>query len=159
MRRKALFLLLWCCLLTTMGMQATTNKMLVVETNGGKFSFVLSDNLQITFNGQTMTISTGSDIQGFEIADVTQYYFEDNATNVKDLQTGELRISQRDYQQIVVEGILPLSAVKLYAMDGKELLGRITLSDGRATVSLLSLPKGVYVISANKKQNIKIIKQ
>lgn len=134
--------------------------MLVVETNGGgKFSFVLSENLQITFSGQTMSISTGSDIQGFEIADVIQYYFEDNATDVKELQAGELRISQSDYQQIVVEGIQPSSVVKLYAMDGKELPGRVTLSDGRATVSLLSLPKGVYVISANKKQNIKIIKQ
>ena len=139
---------------------AATDRLLVVETTDGeKVSFALSANPQITFSGQTLHLNTDSQSQDFEIAKVAQYYFLDNTVGIAKPQFGELRISQTSNEQITVEGLQPSAAVRLYAADGREMPGRITRSDGRAVISLLSLPKGVYIISTDNKQNLKIYKR
>lgn len=153
-------LLLLCLVFAAHITSAATDRLLVVWTTGGeKVSFALSANPQITFSNQTLCIKTDSQSQNFEIAQVAQYYFEDNATAIAKPQFGELRISQTGNEQITVEGLQPSAAVRLYAVDGREMPDRITRSEGSIVISLLSLPKGVYFISTDNKQNLKIYKR
>jgi hypothetical protein len=143
-----------------MSVQAATSKLLIIETtSGGKISFTLSANPEITFVGQTMQVVSATGAQNFEIVNVAQYYFETLSSGIKELQQGELRISQWGNEQLIIDGVLPSSAVRLYSIDGKEIDSNVTISDGKATVFLQSLPKGVYIISANKSQNIKFNKR
>lgn len=118
MIRKTIFL--YILLLAAFCAQAA-NKLLVVEMpDGGKVYFALSENPELTFNGQTMRIMTTLKSQGFEIANVAQYYFTDETTGIKALKTNELRISQSGDGQVTIEGLQPSSAVRLFSLDGKE---------------------------------------
>lgn len=155
--KKILLLLL---MIVAYNVQATADNLLIVETNdGGKVSFELSSSPEITFNGQTMQVNTVFKSQSFEIANVAQYYFKSILTGMKDLQQGELRLCQPSNDKLVIDGLHSSSNVRLYSIDGKDLSDHISVSDGKAVISLLSLPKGVYIISANKSQNIKIYKR
>ena len=153
-------ILLFITLLAAFSAQAA-DKLLVVETtDGGKIYFALSESPELTFSGQTMLITTTTRSQDFEIADVAQYYFSGETTGTKALKANELRISQSGDGQVTIEGLHPSSVVRLYSLDGKEQPASVTYADGgKATVSLSSLPKGTYIISANKQQTIKINKR
>ena len=153
-------ILLFIVLFAAFRMQAADKLLVVESTDGGKVYFALSDTPELTFSGQTMLITTATQSQDFEIASVAQYYFADEVTGVKALKANDLRISQSGDGLVTIEGLQPSSAVRLFSLDGKEQPASVTYADGgKATVSLSSLPKGIYIISVNRQQNIKINKR
>lgn len=148
------------CLLLTLTCIKAAERMLVIETtSNGRQSILLSDKPEITFSGQTMLISSAVGNYNLEISDIVQYAFENVATGVAQLLSDELRIFYPANDQIAIEGIKSPSDVRLYAVDGRELPVQVSVNGDRVTVSLSMLPKGVYIISANKKQNLKIYKR
>ena len=139
---------------------SATDKLLVIETaDGSKTVFALSANPELTFSGQTMLLNVGAQSHSFEIADVAQYYFEDDVTAIDKLGAVKLRLRHAGNNKIIVEGLSPTSDVRLYSVDGSQMPVITTVADGKAIISLSSLPKGIYIISANKNQNIKIYKK
>lgn len=139
----------------------TALQQLVVETNDKqKAYFALEEGPELSFNGATMIITTKSSCHSFEIADIAQYYFTDETTVIKELKANDLRISKSGNGQVTVEGLQSSSTVRLVSLDGKLLPAFVTYSDtGKATINLSSLPKGTYIISINKRQNLKINKR
>ena len=148
-----------CLLLTLTGVKAA-DRMLIVETiTNGRLSIRLSDNPEIKFSGQAMLISSAAGNYSLEISDIVQYAFESVATDIVQLPSDELRFSYSASGQIAIEGTESPSDVRLYAVDGRELPVQISANGDRITVSLSMLPKGVYIISVNNKQNLKIYKR
>ena len=136
------------------------DRLLVVEmTNGDKVSFALSAHPEITFSGQTMHMKTDSQSQDFEIANVSNYYFESVTTGIVEPQAKDLHISNLGNGQIVVSGINSPSEIKLYATGGLQVQANLSYSEGKAVIFVSSLPKGVYILSINKQQNIKFYKK
>ena len=155
--KKIIFLFM---MFAAFDVQAATNKLLIVVTNdGNKVSFDLSSNPVITFTGQVMQINSTFLSQDFEITNVAKYFFENSSTSFKELEQGELRISYSDRNQLSIDGLQQSSSIRLYSVDGKEIPGCISTSDDKVVVNLISLPKGIYIISANNSQNFKIYKR
>jgi len=148
-----------CLLLTLTGIKAADRTLVIETATNGKMSIRLSDKPEITFSGQTMLISSAAGNYSLEISDIVQYAFESVATGVAQLHSDELRFSYSANDQITIEGVDSPSDVRLYAADGRELPAQVSANGDRLTVSLSMLPKGVYIISANNKQNLKIYKR
>jgi len=148
-----------CLLLTLTGIKAADRMLVVETTTNGRLSVRLSDNPEITFSGQSMQISSAAGNYSLEISGIVQYTFESVATGVAQLPSDELRFNYSPGGQIAIEGAESPSAVRLYAVDGRELPAQVSANGDRISVSLSMLPKGVYIISANNKQNLKIYKR
>ena len=148
-----------CLLLTLTGIKAADRTLVVETTTSGRLSIRLSDNPEITFSGQTMLISSAAGNYSLEISDIVQYAFESVATGLGQVPSDELRFCYSANGQITIEGAESPSDVRLYAVDGRELPIQVSANGDRITVSLSTLPKGVYIISANNKQNLKIYKR
>lgn len=158
MRKKTI--ILFIVLLAAFSAQAADIQLVVETTDGEKVYFALSDPPELTFSGKNMRIATTLKSQDFEIANVMQYYFTAESSGIKELKANDFRISQSGNGQVAIEGLLPSSAVRLFSLDGKLQPAQVTYSDsGKATINLSSLPKGTYIISVNKQQNIKINKR
>ena len=139
---------------------SATDKLLVIETaDGSKTVFALSANPELTFNGQTMLLNVGAQSHSFEIANVAQYYFENDVTAIDGLQSVKMRLRYNGSDKVVVEGISADADVRLYSTNGTLINGSVAAANGHAAISLSSLPKGIYIISVNKNQNIKIHKK
>lgn len=153
-------ILLFIALLAVFDVWAADKLLVVEKTDGGKVYFELSESPELTFNGQTMLIATAMQSQDFEIANVAQYYFTDETTDIKALKANDLHICQCSNEQITIKGLQPSSVIRLYSLDGREQPASIRYTDGGITIINLSfLPKGTYIISANKQQNLKIYKR
>lgn len=139
---------------------SAVDKLLVVETaDGSKTVFALSANPELTFSGQTMLLNVGAQSHSFEIANVAQYYFEDDVTAIDRLETVRLRLRYTDSSKVIIEDISPHADVRLYSTNGTLINSSVATANGQAVISLSSLPKGIYIISVEKNQNIKIHKK
>ena len=152
------FLLL--CLMIVAQTASAADKLLVIETTDGtKTVFSLSANPEMTFNGQTMLFNVGAQSHSFEITNVAQYYFEDDVSAIDGLESVKLRLRYAGSEKVIIEGISPHADVRLYSTNGTLINGSVATANGQAVISLSSLPKGIYIISVNKNQNIKIHKK
>ena len=139
---------------------SANNSVLVVESVGGdKVTFSLSSMPQITFSNQTMLITTGSQVESFELANVAQYYFESETDGIQSVPREALLVRYAGGDEVVLQGLSPSARVTLYSADGRQRSVPVTYGDGSATLSLASLPQGVYILSANNSQTIKIYKR
>ena len=155
--RKTLFLL---CLMIFAQTASATGKLLVIETtDGSKAVFSLSANPELTFSGQTMLLNVGAQSHSFEIANVAQYYFENDASAIDEMESVKMRLRYTGSDKVVIEGISQNANVKLYSTSGTLINGSVATTNGQAVISLSSLPKGIYIISVNKNQSIKIHKR
>jgi len=142
------------------GAQAANNKLLVVETTGGeKVSFELATAPVITFEGQVMLITTSTQSQSFEIANVAQYYFDDIPVGVQAVRQETLRIRYAGGDDVVILGLQPADNVSLYAADGRAMPAAVSYNGQGAVISLAALQQGVYIISANNSKTVKIYKR
>ena len=145
-----------CLMLAAQGV-AAADKLLVIEAvDGGKTVFALSAYPELSFSGQTMLLNVGTQSHSFEIANVAQYYFENDVTAIDGLESVKLRLRYTGSDKVIVEGISADADVRLYSTNGTLINGSVATANGHAAISLSSLPKGIYIISVNKKQNIKI---
>ena len=152
------FLLL--CLMIVAQTASAADKLLVIETTDGtKTVFSLSANPELTFSGLTMLLNVGAQSHSFEIADVAQYYFESDVTAIDGLESVKLRLRYTGSDKVIVEGSSPNADVRIFSTSGTQINGSVATANGQAAISLSSLPKGIYIISVNKNQNIKIHKK
>ena len=90
---------------------------------------------------------------------MAQYYFENDASAIGELESVKLRLRYTGSDKVVIEGISADADVRLYSTNGTLINGSVATVNGQVVISLSSLPKGIYIISVNKNQNIKINKK
>lgn len=152
--------LLFCMLLVAYGAQAADNRLLVVETAGGeRVTFELAASPRITFSNQTMLITSSAASHSFEMADVARYYFETTPVGVSTLQKESLHIRYAGGDEIVLPGRKSTDDIRLYAADGRQMPAAVSNGAEGAVVTLAQLPKGIYIISVNNSQTVKIYKR
>lgn len=134
-------------------------KALIVERqNGTKTTFILAEQPELTFADKALHISVSGKSTDFEIGDVKQFYFGDAATDIAAPQADGLRVVCQSDDKIVIEGVGAHAVVQLFALNGTRLTGHASVADGRAEVTLTSLPKGIYLIKINQ-QTFKIYRK
>lgn len=156
------YILFLAFLLVSIISQAESDRLLIFETTGGiKVSIALSDNPELTFSGQTMIVKTNAKTQKIEVSKIEKWYFENVTTGINIIRGDDKPIiNKANNDEIIVEGLSSTPKVQIYSIDGKKQSVKVFLDEGgRSIINISSLPKGVYIVSINKLNSIKIFKQ
>lgn len=124
---------------------------MVVETKtDGRVVFFFDENPEMAFSGGSVFFETTSEKVDYPMSDVTEIKFERVKTSgIDDASLREVRFFFTD-DRLTVEGLNPSALVTLYSVDGSARLQDTADADGTAVLPTGTLPKGVYVVTADK---------
>ena len=132
---------------------------IVLEKNdSGKQAVALQNFRRITFNGSTVNIAQNDGtIIGTEMSDIAKIYFDDyTRIGEVDFNEGKDLISYISSDEIAVN-CKAGEEIAIYNVSGSMVQQKIQESDG-GSISIANLPKGIYLLRANR-QTVKLIKK
>ena len=132
---------------------------IVLEKNdSGKQAVALQNFRRITFNGSTVNIAQNDGtIIGTEMSDIAKIYFDDyTRIGEVDFNDGKDLISYISSDEIAVN-CKAGEEIAIYNVSGSMVQQKIQESDG-GSISIANLPKGIYLLRANR-QTVKLIKK
>ena len=132
---------------------------IVLEKNdSGKQAVALQNFRRITFNGSTVNIAQNDGtIIGTEMSDIAKIYFDDyTRIGEVDFNEGKDLISYISSDEIAVNCNAG-EEIAIYNVSGSMVQQRTQESDG-GSISIANLPKGIYLLRANR-QTVKLIKK
>ena len=132
---------------------------IVLEKNdSGKLAVALQNFRRITFNGSTVNIAQNDGtIIGTEMSDIAKIYFDDyTRIGEVDFNEGKDLISYISSDEIAVN-CKAGEEIAIYNVSGSMVQQKIQESDG-GSISIANLPKGIYLLRANR-QTVKLIKK
>ena len=132
---------------------------IVLEKNdNGKQAVALQNFRRITFNGSTVNIAQNDGtIIGTEMSDIAKIYFDDyTRIGEVDFNEGKDLISYISSDEIAVN-CKAGEEIAIYNVSGSMVQQKIQESDG-GSISIANLPKGIYLLRANR-QTVKLIKK
>ena len=135
-----------------------TAQHLVVEKAGGVNEIIALDNLrQITFDGTTVNIEQNDGAKSnATMGDISRIYFSD-FSSINDIwQQSDRLVENLSADEIAINASAG-STVGIYSLTGAQLLNTRLNAQG-GTMSIASLPQGVYIIKANER-TAKIVKR
>ena len=142
-----------------MGVMASAAEysLVVNRASGGQNIFALSQEPVIAFFGNKMRITTTSaGTVHIPLVDVTNYVFKD-ATGIEGVKADEGSAILED-GQVVFTQIGAGQNVSVVTPNGVSVLTTSADAQGKATVNLKALPKGIYIVKSPK-NSIKVINQ
>lgn len=162
--RKKLYLSLLCAL--TFGAQAWAAETdIVVQFNDNTTVRYALDKtfLMAHRNGNVVFYTTGGGQEvnvSYPLSTVKKYVFApSDPTAVDEVRGEEMVVTQPGEGVYRFSGLSAADRIGVVAADGRSLKGCVTRQGDSATVSLAALPKGVYIVTVNNRQTIKIAKQ
>lgn len=158
-KKRLLAELLLLC--SVIGVQASDDKTLIVEMlNGQKTAFMLTEKPELTFANHVLNISMNGDLTDFEISSVKQMYFiEELGVGISNSVHSDLKIIRSTNNSVVIEGCTQEMPVQIFSIDGIQHSECVKSVNGRMEITLISLPKGIYIINIANQQTFKIIKK
>ena len=132
---------------------------IVLEKNdSGKQAVALQNFSRITFNGNTVNIAQNDGtIIVTEMSDIAKIYFDDyTRIGEVDFNEGKDLISYISSDEIAVN-CKAGEEIAIYNVSGSMVQQKIQESDG-GSISIANLPKGIYLLRANR-QTVKLIKK
>ena len=135
-----------------------TAQHLVVEKSVGGNEIIALDNLkQITFDGTTVNIEQNDGARSnATMGDISRIYFSDLSSIHGIMQQTDRLVEYLSADEIAINASAG-STVGIYSLTGAQLLStRLNAQSG--TISIASLPQGVYIVKANER-TAKIIKR
>lgn len=113
-------------------------------------------------DGNVVFYSTGEGQEvnfSYPVSTVKKYTFApSDPTVVNEVQGTEMVVTQPEQGVFHFNGLSAADRINVVAADGRSMQGCITRLGDNATVSLTALPKGVYIVTVNNRQTIKIAK-
>ena len=149
MKKKVVNLLALVALLLPLSAMAESVQCLVLtESNGAVSKFALTDAPVVTYSGSDMVVSCGDQTMTVGLEGLTLTFGEMETTRIETVKDGvtESDRLQFSFGEASFEGLQPGALVSVYSIDGKMQTKVKADQDGRASVSLMSLPKGVYIL-------------
>ena len=149
MKKKVVNLLALVALLLPSSVMADPVKCLVLtESNGAVSKIALADAPVLTYSGSDMIVSCGGQTLTVGLDGLKLTYGEMELTRIDDIaeRPADAARQQLSFGEAGFEGLQPGALVSVYSIDGKMLSTVKADQDGRASVSLNSLPKGVYIL-------------
>lgn len=155
---KKIIKLTMMALLTALAVPASaeTSSYLVVEqTNGETVKFALASEPVQTYSGKETTITAGESTLTYSLDGIKEQRFttENVSTGIKTVNTDD---SPATRQQISVNGaeVTGLKSgdrVQVYTIGGRLVKQSVADGEGRAAVSLGTLPQGIYILRTPSK--------
>ena len=136
------------------------NALVVRLKDGTEVQFITSEKLTVTNNGNDVVFKSSTATATYPRSNVTKFYFKAAVLNSIEKVQNEQRINflmQSDY--ILITSTEKLTKPMIYNINGMMLATSVNqISTNSATISILSLPRGIYIVTANK-QSFKFIKK
>ena len=148
------------CWLLALGYSATASAgvknattLCIEDKTGGVLKFYLSERPKIIFKGNYTIVQTG-ETKLLQFRNLRKAYFTDEE-DPTGLENSEQRIGNNAQWSMVngqwsMDNFPPLTTVLVYTPGGTLVSKAQTNTQGSATISLGSLPSGVYIIKAGK---------
>ncbi len=151
--KKLLFIISFISLATA----ATAQHIVVKTVEGEDKVFTLKHLKQITFDGTTVNIEqTDGTKSSASMGDIERIYFSD-LSSIADINSQDDKLVDYISSDEISINSEAGSMIAIYSLTGVQLLtGRIGAQG--ETVSITSLPQGIYIVKANERTT-KIIKR
>ena len=113
---------------------------------------------KVTFEGDQVVITSSVATMSYPASDVLRFTYgtEPLPTEASSPTVGDT--FHQNGEQILFDAKVKASDVQLFTEDGKRLKAKATIVNGRPTLSLTSLPAGVYLLKVNGRTS-KILKK
>lgn len=137
-------------LLLFIGRGVTMAQHLIIwQKDGSKVSYDLDEQPKTTFTTEDLVVTTATTTISYPLSKIQRYTYEGAQLSVRDVKAQGISISHDD-DRIIVKGLASGKTVSVYTIGGVQLLTKISDGAERLTLSLSSLPLGVYVIKADE---------
>lgn len=154
MKKKVVNLLALVALLLPLSAMADTVECLVLtESNGTVSKFALAEAPVVTYSGSDMVVTCGDQTMTVELEGLTLTFGEMETTRIEAVKDGvkDADRLQFSFGEASFEGLTPGALVSVNSIDGKMVTKVKADQNRRASVSLMSLPNGVYVLRTPSK--------
>lgn len=128
---------------------ANAQRLVIWQKDGSKVNYNLDEQPKTTFTKDDLVITTATATISYPLAKIQRYTYEGGTLSVRDIKEDGVSISHSG-DHIVVKGLTSGKTVIVYRVDGTQLLTQRSDSSDRMTISLSSLPAGVYIIKADE---------
>ncbi len=151
-------------LLLSSALYAGEKKVLsVFMTDGTNVSFYLKEQPLVTFVGDDVKIVSTTEEAVIARAQVDRFEFlTDMPAGIEEIEADDDETSRGNIEilkeAIYISGMTPNSRALLFSLKGQMLASATADGEGNASLSLESLPAGIYLINYNK-TTIKFIKR
>ena len=135
---------------------------LVMELHGGaKLELSLQKKPQVQVTDKEFVIVCGNDVTSYVHEKVRKFYFKpyDPAGVEEVVAEDVIRVSYLDQSKVIISGITDASKVRLYTLDGRNVVAAATADEQTITVSLDALTPGTYILNIDNKQSFKLLKR
>ena len=149
MKKKVVRLLTLMAMLLPLAACADTVQCLVLtEANGAVSKFALTDAPVVTYNGGDMIVSYSDQELTIALEGLVWTFGEMEATRIDEVigKQDDAAHPQFSFGEARFEGLQPGGMVQVYSLDGKALSTVKADGDGRVSVCLGNLPRGIYVL-------------
>lgn len=136
-----------------------TVKGLVIETaKGERVEFALTENPKLTYDGNTVTLTTTTVSVDYSATDIIKVVVADvSSTSVDAVEVRDGKIQLLN-DEVRMSGLSAGETVCLYNVSGTLLSTWQTTNYGELTITLSDLSRGIYIIKANH-QSFKVTKK
>jgi len=150
MKRRFVKLLTLMALLLPSAAWADTVKCLVLtELDGTVNKFALADSPVVSFSEDNMVVNCGGQTLTVALNGLALTYGEMETTAISEAAVkagGDEARPLFSFGEAKFEDLQPGASVKVYSIDGKSIDTVTADGDGRVSLSLTHLPKGVYIL-------------
>lgn len=125
-----------------------------------KQGFLFTDKPKITYGTDILVLTSTEATVEFPFADIKRLYFSDDIGTAVNHVTADVtdKVIRATHEGARLSGFEASTPVTVYSLGGKAVQRLQVGPDGTLIVSLASLPKGTYVINAEK-STLKILKK
>jgi hypothetical protein len=153
----SLFILIFLGLVVLRAQSSLKLCAVVETTNGERLEYMLSDLPRIIYDDSMVTLTTNTTIVEFPQKEILKIYLTESITSINDCKSPDGSFSLC-HDQVFLTDFAVNEVVTLFCADGHQLWRETIHDNGRLTISLNQLPKGLYIIKTNH-QSIKITKK
>lgn len=118
--------------------------------NGSLVSYIVPENLRVSFSDKEMTVSSPRLKASFATSMVKGYRFlrqDSTDVGINQITNNDIRITYVNRDEVLISGIPATQPLRVYATNGTEQNAVITRTAEGAKLSLSSLPNGVLLIT------------
>ena len=155
---RRLLLILFFCSAYLANFAQSINDVVVWKKNGDSFICSLAEKPKITYENNYYTIKSSENKTEILFTDIWKVTFYKNESTKVQNELAEKSSLSFKGDDVSVKGAKPNELVALYSVSGKLIAKERVNSFGDATLSLSSLPNGIYIIKTSF-SNFKITKK
>ena len=161
MKKKLLHLLIPFLAFPSVMRADEQHSLIISFHEGDSVAIVLADKPRATFIADSLHIETPSFSTSYLRSAIANFHFgwyDPTGTNIDALPLHMVRITYTD-NHVQLLGIAPTSSITVHNTGGSYLAPSITVIPHGMSVDLTTYPAGIYLITINNRQTIKITKQ